>query len=107
MVEPCKKWGMLIDRVEIQDIALPDSMKRVMAQEAEALREQRARVVKAEGEVLAAEKIAEAARIISANPAGLELRRFQMIAEVGAEQNSTTIVMMPSQFLDLAAKLAG
>jgi regulator of protease activity HflC (stomatin/prohibitin superfamily) len=71
-------------------------MQRAMAQEAEALREKRARLIKAEAELDAAEQLRRAAEVIMQNPAGLELRRMQMITEVGAEQNTMTIIMMPS-----------
>jgi hypothetical protein len=73
-----------------------------MAQEAQAIREKRARIVKAEGEYDAATKLAEAADLIAANPMALELRRMQMITEVGAEQNTTTILMMPTEFVTVA-----
>jgi regulator of protease activity HflC (stomatin/prohibitin superfamily) len=77
-----------------------------MAQEAQATREKRARIIKAEAEQEAAAKLAEAAIVIAANPLALELRRMQMITEVGAEQNTTTIVMMPSEFVTLAESLS-
>ena len=77
-------------------------MQRAMAQEAEALREKRARLIKAEAELDAAEQLRNAAEVIMQNPAGLELRRMQMITEVGAEQNTMTIVMMPSEFVAMA-----
>jgi regulator of protease activity HflC (stomatin/prohibitin superfamily) len=77
-------------------------MQRAMAREAEAVREKRARIIKAEAELEASAKLAGAAEQITQNPLGLELRRMQMISEVGAEQNTTTIVMMPSEFVTLA-----
>ncbi len=77
-----------------------------MAQEAEALREKRARIIKAEAELEASIKLKEAAGVIMENPAGLELRRMQMITEVGAEQNTTTIIMMPSEFVSMAGRIA-
>ena len=82
-------------------------MQRAMAQEAEALREKRARKIKAEAEVEAAALLREAAEIIMHSPAGLELRRMQMITEVGAEQNTMTIIMMPSEFVEMARAFAG
>jgi hypothetical protein len=75
---------------------------KTMAQEAEALREKRARLIKAEAEREAASLLREAAERIMASPAGLELRRMQMITEVGAEQNTMTIIMMPSEFVEMA-----
>jgi len=98
-------WGVYVDMVEMKDVEIPPGMQRAMAQEAEAIREKRARLIKAEAEQEASVKLAEASRIISENPAALELRRMQMITEVGAEQNSTTILMMPSDFISLAHTL--
>jgi len=99
-------WGVKVTRVEMRNVEIPESMQRAMAQEAEALREKRARIIKAEAELEAAMKLKEAAGLIMENPAGLELRRMQMITEVGAEQNTTTIIMMPSEFVSAAAAIA-
>lgn len=85
---------------------IPESMQRAIAQEAEALREKRARLIKAQAELEAAEQLRRASEIIMQNPAGLELRRMQMITEVGAEQNTMTIVMMPSEFVAMARGIA-
>src|SRR6478735_1092897 len=79
-------WGVKVVRVEMKNVEIPQSMQRVMAQEAEALREKRARIIKAQAEFEAAEQLRKASEIIMQNPAGLELRRMQMITEVGAEQ---------------------
>lgn len=95
-------WGVKVTRVEMRNVEIPESMQRAMAQEAEALREKRARIIKAEAELEAAVKLKEAAALIMEHPAGLELRRMQMITEVGAEQNTTTIIMMPSEFVSMA-----
>jgi regulator of protease activity HflC (stomatin/prohibitin superfamily) len=99
-------WGVKVVRVEMRNVEIPVSMQRAMAQEAEALREKRARIIKAEAELEASMKLKEAAGLIMENPAGLELRRMQMITEVGAEQNTTTIVMMPSEFVSAAGAFA-
>ena len=99
-------WGVKVTRVEMRNVEIPESMQRAMAQEAEALREKRARIIKAEAELEAAQKLKEAAGLIMENPAGLELRRMQMITEVGAEQNTTTIIMMPSEFVSMAKGIA-
>ena len=99
-------WGVKVERVEMKNVEIPQSMQRVMAQEAEALREKRARLIKAQAEFEAAEQLRNAAEIIMQYPAGLELRRMQMIAEVGAEQNTMTIIMMPSEFVAMAKNLA-
>jgi regulator of protease activity HflC (stomatin/prohibitin superfamily) len=91
-------WGVKVELVQMKNVEIPPSMQRAMAQEAEALREKRARLIKAEAELAAAEQLRQAAEVIMQNPAGLELRRMQMITEVGAEQNTMTIIMMPSEF---------
>jgi regulator of protease activity HflC (stomatin/prohibitin superfamily) len=95
-------WGVKVERVEMKNVEIPASMQRAIAQEAEALREKRARLIKAQAELEAAEQLRRASEIIMQNPAGLELRRMQMLTEVGAEQNSMTIVMMPSEFVSMA-----
>jgi regulator of protease activity HflC (stomatin/prohibitin superfamily) len=99
-------WGVKVERVEMKNVEIPASMQRVMAQEAEALREKRARLIKAQAEFEAAGQLRKASEIIMQNPAGLELRRMQMITEVGAEQNTMTIIMMPSEFVTMAGAIA-
>jgi len=98
-------WGIKIEMVEMKDVEIPTSMQRVMAMEAEAVREKRARIIKAEAEAEAAQKLADASKIIAANPLALELRRMQMVQEVGAEHNTTTIVLLPSDMVTLAGSL--
>ena len=95
-------WGVKVERVQMKNVAIPETMQRAMAQEAEALREKRARQIKAEAELEAAGLLKQAAETIMESPAGLELRRMQMITEVGAEQNTMTIIMMPSEFVEMA-----
>jgi regulator of protease activity HflC (stomatin/prohibitin superfamily) len=99
-------WGVTVEMVEMKDVEIPAQMQRAMAQEAQAQREKRARIIKAEAEDEAAAKLAEASAVMSVNPLALELRRMQMITEVGAEQNTTTIVMMPSEFVTLAESIS-
>jgi len=99
-------WGVSVDRVQIKDVEIPPSMQRAMAQEAEAHREKRARIIKAEAEYEAALKLTEAATKMSQTPMAIELRRMQMLTEVGAEQNTMTIVMMPSEFVTAATSIA-
>ena len=94
-------WGIMIEMVE-----MTESMQRAMAREAEATREKRARLIKAEAEQEAAEKLSMGAKQIAENPMALELRRMQMITEVGAEHNTTTIILMPSDFVTLAKGLS-
>ena len=100
-------WGVEIQNVEMKNVEIPESMQRAMAQEAEALREKRARIIKAEAEMEAALKLREAADEIMKTPAALELRRMQMLTEIGAEQNTMTVIMMPSEFVEAARALAG
>jgi regulator of protease activity HflC (stomatin/prohibitin superfamily) len=95
-------WGIKVEMVEMKDVEIPEAMQRAMAREAEAIREKRARLIKAEAELEASQKLSLAAKQISENPAALELRRMQMVSEVGAEHNSTIIIMMPSDFVTLA-----
>jgi regulator of protease activity HflC (stomatin/prohibitin superfamily) len=99
-------WGVKVERVEMKNVEIPQSMQRAMAQEAEALREKRARLIKAQAEYEASTQLRQAAEIIMQNPAGLELRRMQMITEVGAEQNTMTIIMMPSEFVTMAGAIS-
>ena len=95
-------WGVVIERVEIKDVEIPLAMQRAMAKEAEAVREKRARLIKASAEQEASLKLAEASKKIVENPAALELRRLQMLTEIGAENNTTTLIMMPSDLITLA-----
>jgi len=99
-------WGVKIEAVEMKDVEIPVSMQRAMAQEAEAVREKRARLIKAQAEFESSQKLAEASQIIVQNPAALELRRMQMVAEVGAEHNSTTVILIPSDFVSLAKSMS-
>lgn len=99
------KWGLSVDYIEMKDVEIPQSMQRAMAKEAEAVREKRSRIIKAEGEYDASLKLKEAAQYIAENPAALELRRMQMISEVGTEQNTTTIILMPSDFVTMAKSI--
>src|ERR1700728_1511739 len=98
-------WGLEVQRFEMKDVELPQAMQQVMAMQAEAIREKRARIIKAEAELEASVKLSAAEAQITANPAALELRRMQMISEVGAENNSTTVLMIPSDFVSLAHNL--
>ena len=99
-------WGIQVERVQIKDVEIPESMQRAMAQEAEALREKRARLIKAEAEFEAAKKLREAADLMAQSKISLELRRMQMMTEIGAEQNTMMVVMMPSEFVRAAEGLA-
>ncbi len=100
--EITEPWGVEIERVELKDVEIPVSMQRAMAKEAEAAREKRARLIKAEAEQEASKLLSEAAQQMMQNPAALELRRLQMLTEIGAENNTTTLVMIPSDIISLA-----
>ncbi|MEE4541505.1 slipin family protein [Streptomyces sp. V4-01] len=99
LATPATGWGVHIDRVEIKDVALPESMKRSMARQAEADRERRARIITADGELQASHKLSEAARAMDANPAALQLRMLQTVVEVAAEKNSTLVLPFPVELL--------
>lgn len=103
--EITEPWGVVIERVEMKDVEIPPTMQRAMAKEAEALREKRARIIKAAAEQEASIKLAEASRNIAANPAALELRRLQMLTEIGTENNTMTVIMMPSDIVQAAKNL--
>lgn len=107
---PALGWGVHIDRVEIKDVALPDSMKRSMSRQAEAERERRARIISAEGEFQASKKLAEAASNMSQAPAALQLRFLETVVQVAAEKNSTLVLPFPVEllrFLERATPPAG
>ncbi len=88
-------WGIKVTAVEVKDVALPDSMKRAMAKQAEAERERRAKIVNAEGEFQAAEKMVQAASLISKEPIALQLRYLQTMREMASEHNTTTFLPLP------------
>jgi regulator of protease activity HflC (stomatin/prohibitin superfamily) len=94
-------WGAMVTAVEIKDIILPDNMQRAMAKEAEAERERRAKIVAAEGEFQAAQKLGEAADLITKHPVALQLRTLQTMAEIATEKNST--IIFPAQMMSTVA----
>jgi regulator of protease activity HflC (stomatin/prohibitin superfamily) len=101
---PALGWGIHIDRVEIKDVVLPDSMKRSIARQAEAERERRARVITADGELQASEKLAQAAGVMAKSPTSLELRLLETVVEVAAEKNSTLVLPFPVELLRFLEK---
>jgi regulator of protease activity HflC (stomatin/prohibitin superfamily) len=109
--EQTESWGIKVSAVEIKDVEIPGDMQRAMARQAEAERERRAKIINAEGEFQAAEKLSAAAEIIGRNPAALQLRYLQTLLEVGADQNSTIVFPLPidllKPFLDRAAGTDG
>jgi regulator of protease activity HflC (stomatin/prohibitin superfamily) len=104
---PAVEWGIHIDRVEIKDVALPETMKRSMSRQAEAERERRARVISAEGELQASDRLATAAAAMADTPGALQLRLLETIVEVAAEKNSTLVLPFPVELLRYLENNAG
>jgi regulator of protease activity HflC (stomatin/prohibitin superfamily) len=100
-------WGVKVIAVEVKDVEIPENMKRAMAKQAEAERERRAKIVAAEGEHQAAEKLALAAGVISNTPGAMQLRQLQTMVEVSAEKNSTLIFPIPMEFMEMARGAIG
>ncbi len=98
-------WGVRIEMVEMKDVEIPEGMQRAMAREAEAIREKRARIIKAEAELEASVKLTQGAEIMARSPMALELRRMQMLSEIGIDNNTTTVIVMPSEFMSMAKNL--
>ena len=96
---PALGWGIHIDRIEIKDVQLPESMKRSMSRQAEAERERRARIITADGEFAAAQRLADASAIMAETPGALQLRMLQTVVEVAAEKNSTLVMPFPVEML--------
>ena len=97
-------WGVLASVVEIKDIELPENMQRAMAKQAEAEREKRAKIIAAEGELLASQKLAETADVMAAHPIALQLRNLQTMAEISVEKNST--IIFPAQFMSTVNEIS-
>jgi regulator of protease activity HflC (stomatin/prohibitin superfamily) len=106
MDSPAVDWGVHIDRVDIKDVALPETMKRSMSRQAEAERERRSRVITAEGELQASQKLAQAAEVMATQPAALQLRLLQTMVEVAAEKNSTVVLPFPVELLRFLERAA-
>jgi regulator of protease activity HflC (stomatin/prohibitin superfamily) len=104
--ERTEQWGVEITAVEIKDISLPQEMKRAMARQAEAERERRAKIIVSEGELQAAEKLTQAAALISTQPAALQLRTLQTLVEVSAERNNTIVFPIPIELMPRANEAA-
>src|SRR5258708_9531062 len=99
-------WGIRVERVEVKDVALPESMKRSMSRQAEAERERRARIISADGEYQASKKLAQAAAVMAADPPALQLRLLPTAVEVAAEKNRTLVVPVPVEPLRCFARPA-
>jgi regulator of protease activity HflC (stomatin/prohibitin superfamily) len=99
-------WGIRVERVELKDVSLPDSMKRSMSRQAEAERERRARIITADGEYQASKRLAAAANVMARDPAALQLRLLQTMVEVAGERNSTLVMPVPVELLRFFDKMA-
>jgi regulator of protease activity HflC (stomatin/prohibitin superfamily) len=99
-------WGIRVERVEIKDVSLPESMKRSMSRQAEAERERRARIITADGEYQASKRLAAAANVMARDPAALQLRLLQTVVEVASERNSTLVMPVPVELLRFFEKMA-
>jgi len=98
-------WGIRVERVEIKDVSLPETMKRSMSRQAEAERERRARIITADGEYQASKRLAAAANVMARDPAALQLRLLQTVVEVAGEKNSTLVMPVPVELLRFFDKL--
>jgi len=98
--ESTEPWGVKVTAVEIKDVEIPEQMQRAIARQAEAERERRAKIINSEGEFQAAQKLADAADIISVNPASLQLRYLQTLLEIGTNQNTTVVFPLPMDVLE-------
>ena len=103
--EQTEPWGIKVTVVEIKDVEIPERMQHALARQAEAERNRRAKIINAEGEFQAAEKLAQAADIISRNPATLQLRYLQTLLEMGVNQNTTIVFPLPIEFIDAFSQL--
>ena len=106
--EQTEPWGIKVSIVEVKDVELPDTMKRAMARQAEAEREKRAKIIHAEGEFQAAQRLSDAAQVMQREPATLQLRYLQTLTEIATEKNSTIVFPLPidtrKPFLDMAKR---
>jgi len=105
--EATDPWGIKVSAVEIKAVELAETMKRAIARQAEAERERRAKIIAAEGELQASEKLAQAADVLSKSPSSLQLRYLQTLTEIAVEKNSTIIFPLPMELLKVISKLAG
>src|SRR5947208_3871124 len=105
--EQTEAWGVEVQNVEVRDVGLPEQMQRAMARQAEAERERRAKIIAADGEMQASEKLGEAAQTMARSPGAMQLRTLQTMAEISAERNSTIIFPIPVELLDIFHNMAG
>jgi regulator of protease activity HflC (stomatin/prohibitin superfamily) len=105
--EQTEPWGIKVSTVEIKDVELPSTMQRAMAKQAEAEREKRAKIIHAEGEFAAAQKLTEAATVIAREPSALQLRYLQTLTEIGVERNTVIVFPMPIDMMEQMMQLRG
>jgi len=106
--ESTEPWGIKVSLVEVRDVQLPDNMQKIMAAQAEAERGRRAKIIAAEGEAQAAEKLAEAAKIISSQPAALQLRYLQTLVAIASERTNTVVFPLPMELIEpMLQKMGG
>jgi len=98
--ESTEPWGVKVTAVEIKDVEIPEQMQRAIARQAEAERERRAKIINSEGEYQAAQKLTDAADIISTNPASLQLRYLQTLLEIGSDQSTTVVFPLPMDMIE-------
>jgi regulator of protease activity HflC (stomatin/prohibitin superfamily) len=103
--EQTEPWGIKVSTVEIKDVELPSTMQRAMAKQAEAEREKRAKIIHAEGEFAAAQKLTEAATVIAREPSALQLRYLQTLTEIGVERNTVIVFPMPIDMMEQMMQL--
>jgi regulator of protease activity HflC (stomatin/prohibitin superfamily) len=105
--EQTEPWGVKVTAVEIKDVEMPDSLQRAMARQAEAEREKQAKIIDAEGELAAAEKLTEAARVMAQSPGSMQLRYMQTLNEIGEEQNTVIVFPLPMELIEPLLSLRG
>jgi regulator of protease activity HflC (stomatin/prohibitin superfamily) len=105
--EQTEPWGIKVGLVEVKDVELPPSMQRAMARQAEAEREKRAKIIHAEGEFQAAQRLQDAAGLLAEEPAAIQLRYLQTLTEIGVEQNSTIVFPLPIDFISSIIQRSG
>jgi regulator of protease activity HflC (stomatin/prohibitin superfamily) len=104
---PTEEWGISVDRVEVKDVSLPETMRRSMSRQAEAERDRRARIISADGEFQASAKLADAARAMGETPGALQLRLLQTVSDVAAERNNTLVMPFPIEMLRFFDRTTG
>src|SRR3989442_5546643 len=103
----CVRWGVKVANVEVKQVDMPESMLRAMAKQAEAEREKRSKIIHAEGEFSAAQRLVDAAKLLATEPVSVQLRYLQTLTEIGVEKNTTVVVPVPVDFFSGMQKMFG